>query len=101
MKTDEILERLDTLGKMLYEKCGTDSYEARCYLHDTKELIKKGQTLPIDGVSKNEARNDPNQYICNCAKVRQTRELKTGLSIEYWKEDKGGDWYCTIHDKQA
>ena len=51
MKTDEILERLDTLGKMLYEKFGTDSYEARCYLHDTKELIKKRQSLPIDSVS--------------------------------------------------
>ena len=35
----------------------------------------------LDGVSKNEA-------ICNCAN-------------EYWKEDEGGDWYCTIHDKQA
>jgi hypothetical protein len=45
------------------------------------EALKQGQSLPIDGVSKNEA-------ICNCAN-------------EYWKEDEGGDWYCTIHDKQA
>ena len=41
MTKEEILERLDTLGKMLYEKCGTDSYEARCYLYDTKEMIKE------------------------------------------------------------
>ena len=54
MKTQEILERLDTLGNMMYEKFGTDSYEARCYLYDTKELIKQGQTLPIDSVSNNE-----------------------------------------------
>jgi hypothetical protein len=48
MKIQEILERLDILGKMMYEKFGTDSYEARCYLHDTKELINQGQTLPIN-----------------------------------------------------
>ena len=27
-----------------------------------------------------------NEAICNCEN-------------EYWKEDEGGDWYCTIHDK--
>ena len=42
------------------------------------KLVKK---LNIDDVSKNEA-------ICNCEN-------------EHWKEDEGGDWYCTIHDKQA
>ena len=35
--------------------------------------------LSLHSVSKNEA-------ICNCEN-------------EYWKEDEGGDWYCTIHDK--
>ena len=29
-----------------------------------------------------------NEAICNCEN-------------EYWKEDEGGDWYCTIHDEQA
>jgi hypothetical protein len=42
------------------------------------DLVKK---LNIDDVSKNEA-------VCNCEN-------------EYWKEDESGDWYCTIHDKQA
>jgi hypothetical protein len=50
-------------------------------LEDELEALKQGQSLPIDSFSKNEA-------ICNCAN-------------EYWKEDEGGDWYCTIHDKQA
>jgi hypothetical protein len=50
-------------------------------LEDELEALKQGQSLPIDSFSKNEA-------ICNC-------------SNEYWKEDEGGDWYCTIHDKQA
>jgi hypothetical protein len=27
-----------------------------------------------------------NETICNCEN-------------EHWKEDEGGDWYCTIHDK--
>ena len=35
----------------------------------------------LESIGKNEA-------ICNCEN-------------EYWKEDEGGDWYCTIHDKQA
>ncbi len=39
------------------------------------------ELLILFGVSKNEA-------ICNCEN-------------EYWKEDESGDWYCTIHDKQA
>jgi hypothetical protein len=52
MDTKEILKRLDTLGEMMYEKCGTDSYIARCYLHDTKELLKQGQSLPVSSVSQ-------------------------------------------------
>jgi len=33
---------------------------------------------------------DDSKYeaICNCKN-------------EYWKEDEGGDWYCTIHDNEA
>ncbi len=27
-----------------------------------------------------------NEAICDCEN-------------EYWKEDEGGDWYCTIHNK--
>ena len=35
------------------------------------------ELLILFGGGKNEA-------ICNCEN-------------EYWKEDEGGDWYCTIH----
>jgi len=47
------------------------------------ELEKEVESKPliIDSVSKNEE-------ICNC-------------EIGWWKEDEGGDWYCTIHDKQV
>tara|TARA_R110002020_G_scaffold64014_1_gene170304 strand:+ start:2028 stop:2270 length:243 start_codon:yes stop_codon:yes gene_type:complete len=45
------------------------------------DLRAEAKQLILCGVSKNEA-------ICNCEN-------------EYWKEDEGGDWYCTIHDKQA
>ena len=43
MERDELLKRLNTLGEMMYERCGTDSYEARCYLHDIKELLKESK----------------------------------------------------------
>ena len=46
-----------------------------------KEYYKSKVTVALDDVSKNEA-------VCNCEN-------------EYWKEDESGDWYCTIHDKQA
>ena len=44
-------------------------------------LEERIEQLILSGVGKNKA-------ICNCEN-------------EYWKEDEGGDWYCTIHDKQA
>ena len=52
-------------------------------LEDIMETYHREQVenLNIDDVSKNEA-------VCNCEN-------------EYWKEDESGDWYCTIHDKQA
>ena len=46
-----------------------------------KEYYKSKVNVALDDVSKNEA-------VCNCEN-------------EYWKEDESGDWYCTIHDKQA
>lgn len=48
---ENIIKRLDDLGKKLYEKFGTESYVERCELHDIKELIK-GQILPIHNVVK-------------------------------------------------
>ena len=49
--------------------------------HQKTRTDATNELFVLFGVSKNEA-------ICNCAN-------------EYWKEDEGGDWYCTIHDKQA
>lgn len=44
-------------------------------------LEERIEQLILSGVGEYEA-------ICNCEN-------------EYWKEDEGGDWYCTTHDKQA
>jgi len=71
--------KMDKNGNKPIEIFGIEKlYEAikviRCCESDSEQLI-------LFGVGKNEA-------ICNCEN-------------EYWKEDEGGDWYCTIHDKQA
>ncbi len=35
-----VLEELDNVGKTLFEKVGTDSYQSRCVIHDRKAEIK-------------------------------------------------------------
>ena len=40
ISSEDILKRLEKLGGSRYAECGTDSYNARCYWHDTKELMK-------------------------------------------------------------
>lgn len=41
---DEIIEKLNEIGTELYEKCGSQSYGARCKLHDVRKQLK---ALPI------------------------------------------------------
>lgn len=38
-KLDEVINELNILGNMLWNQFGTDSYEIRCFLHDTKEKL--------------------------------------------------------------
>jgi hypothetical protein len=78
MNKDELLKELQKLKDEDYSNDALFNDGYRTSMMDAIDLVKK---LNIDDVSKNEA-------ICNCAN-------------EYWKEDEGGDWYCTIHDKQA
>jgi|TARA_B110000858_G_scaffold5698_1_gene6404 hypothetical protein len=38
-----------------------------------------------------------NEYINGVEKEDEQKFCK--CEIGWWKEDEGGDWYCTIHDK--
>jgi hypothetical protein len=74
----QLFRDLTEIGKKRFEFTCEPDEDLKVFL-DGAEQIFKLLRLPV--VSKNEA-------ICNCEN-------------EHWKEDEGGDWYCTIHDKQA
>ena len=77
-----------------------DKYSPKWLLNKIKEsktdILEIIQAYKNDHIEDKQAINElfdlfsvgKNEAICNCEN-------------EYWKEDEGGDWYCTIHDKQA
>lgn len=85
---DEIIEYLEKKIKACDELGGMELPEEKfAYVMTLKKVreiaLKNKYTVDayLESIGENEA-------ICNCEN-------------EYWKEDEGGDWYCTIHDKEA